>query len=395
MIKKIHIMFVNSTSEIGGADVDLLEICRHLDQNRFRFTVILPHPGPLSDDFLATGAQVIYLDPSPIKRFTKPIQWGIFPFRIVLATFNLWRLIRREKPVIVHVNTSVLPSVAFAARLARVRCVWHMREIELLQRSRIIGSILRACIWLCSDRIVAISQAVAEVMGVAAQPRVRVIYHGVDTVRFRPREINQTLRHELHIPGSAYVIGFIGRLAPIKGLEYLIQAFHQILQADPNAYLLLVGADSGYKEYVADLRRQTAKLGLTDHVIFLPNHKDIPEVIHAMDLLVLPTIIPEGLGLVLLEALASGKPVIATNQGGPVEILGGCTAGRLVPPKDATALVQAVLELSKLSTEQQRLLSQDARAWVLERFSIERMIDNLSCVYESLIPPTSTTTRPF
>jgi len=384
MTRNLHILFVNSTSEIGGADIDLLEICRHLDQHRFRCTVVLPRHGPLSAKFLATGARVIYLDPAPLKRFTNLTQLLLFPLRTVLAIFNLWRLIQREKPAIIHINTAVLPAAAIAARLAGVRCVWHIREIELIQRSRIIGSLLRTCIWLCSDRIVAVSEAVAAVIGATARPKVSIIYHGVDTERFQPREINQALRHKLHLPASARVIGFIGRLAPIKGLEYLIQALHQILQVTPDAYLLLVGPDSGYKEYVAGLYEQTAKLGLDEHVLFLSGQNDVSEVIHGMDLLVLPTIIPEGLGLVLLEALASGKVAIATNHGGPVEILSGCSAGRLVPPKDAAALAQAVIELLNLSAEQQHLLSQTARAWALERFSIERMIAELSQVYEGL-----------
>ena len=379
--KPVRILYVNSSSEIGGADIDLLEICSHIDRDRFELIIVLPHVGPLSKEFERAKVRIIYLDPAPIKRFRTPIQMALYPFRFTIAIIQLIQLILREKPTIVHVNTSVLPTAGIAAKVARVRCVWHVREIELLQRSRIVGGMLRMCIRRCADRIVAISHAVATAMGEAAQPNISVIYHGVDTTRFQPQAINQSLRRELGIPTSAHVIGFIGRLAPIKGLEYLIQALHQILPTDPDAYLLLVGPDPGYQEYVASLYRQTANLGLTERVLFLPGRNDIPNVIHTMDLVVLPTIIPEGLGLVILEALASGKPVIATNQGGPIEILSGCAAGRLVPPKDATALAQAALELLNLPSEHRQLLGKEARAWAIKHFSVNRMIDELSSVY--------------
>jgi len=376
---------VNSTSEIGGADIDLLEICRHLDPNRYALTVVLPQKGPFSAKFESEGVRLVYLDPAPIKRFRTLVQKVTYPLHLALATFNLWRLIRREKPAIVHVNTSVLPAAAFAARLARVRCVWHVREIELLQRSRIVGGFLLGCIRIFPDRILAISHSVAERLDLSSHPKVSVIYHGVDTNRFCPTDDNHTLRIAVGIPKSARVVGYVGRLSPIKGLEYLIAAFGKVHQLHPEAYLLIVGPVLSYQEYFASLRQQVYNLGLSNYVVFLLDDPDIPTVMQAMDVLVLPTIVPEGLGIVILEGLSSGIPVIATNQGGPVEILTGCTAGRLVPPKDTQSITQAVLDLFNFSLEERRKLSEEARRWVMEQFSIEQMIAKLTQVYELLL----------
>ena len=350
MSKLVHIMFVNGTSEIGGADVDLLEICRHLDKSRFCLTVVLPKAGPLSDDFLATGAQLIYIDPAPIKRFRQPIEWISYPWRFFLAIVNLWGLIRRIKPAIVHINSAVLPSAAFAARLARVPCLWHIREIELLQRSRIVGAFLLGCIQTFPDRIVTISISVATSLNLASNPKVCTVYHGVDTDRFFPTDDNYEIRAKMGIPEFARVIGYVGRLAPIKGLEYLIEAFGNIHQQFSESYLLLTGPVLSYHEYFNSLSEQVNRLGLSKYVRFILDGPDISVIMRALDVLVLPTIVPEGLGIVILEGLSSGIPVIATNQGGPEEILNGCDAGWLVPPKDSQSITDAVFSLLKLSS---------------------------------------------
>lgn len=385
MRDKINILYVNATSEIGGADIDLLEICRHIDKGRYTLTVVLPEEGPLSTKFESAGVRLVYLDPAPIKRFRKLLQIVAYPLRFALATINLWRLIRREKPDIVHVNTSMLPAAAFAARLIGVPCVWHVREIEVLKRSRLVGFFLLWCIKTLPDKILVISHAVSVGLGLESNFKVSVIYHGVDTNRFCPTGSNYSLRSELGIPKSAQIVGYVGRLSPIKGLEYLIAAFGQVHRLNPESYLLIVGPVLSYQEYFTSLRQQVYDLGLSEYVVFRLDNPDIPTAIRSMDVLVLPSIVPEGLGIVILEGLASGKAVIATNHGGPVEILADCSAGRLVPPKDANSIAQAILELFSMPLEKNQALSEEARRWAVERFSIERMIAELSQLYESLI----------
>jgi len=383
MRRPVRVLFVNGTSEIGGADIDLLEICRPLDRSRYEVTVVLPHPGPLSADFEATGAKLVYLDPAPIKSFRRLGQFLAYPLRFVRAMLTLARLVRQERVTLVHVNTAMLPAAGLAAKLAGVPCVWHVREIELLQRSRLVGALLRGCIRICADRVIAISWAVADELGSALQSKTSVIYHGVDLRRFSPGK--SSLRTELRLPPSAKIVGYVGRLAPIKGLSYLIAALPLILQHLPETHLVLAGPVLGYGEHVAELQRQVEKLELSDRVLFLSNHTEPPDVMRALDLLVLPSVVPEGLGIVILEGLATGKPVIATNCGGPVEILNGCAAGRLVPPRDARAIAEAAVELLSLPAERCQALSLHARQWAVERFSVQRMIGELMEVYESVL----------
>jgi glycosyltransferase involved in cell wall biosynthesis len=385
MPKPTQILFVNSTSEIGGADIDLLLICSHLQRDRYEPKVVLPHAGPLCGEFSSRGIPLIYLDPAPLKRFITAAQILSYPWRVGRAAWALFRLIRQEQVDIVHVNTAVLPAAGLAARLAGVKCVWHIREIEILQRSIVIGALLRWCIWACADRIIAISEAVGKGLGAPARDTLQVIYHCLDTTHFYPGAINQAVRREFKIPAKAKVIGYIGRISPIKGLGYLITALGLIRRQYPETYLLLVGPVLGYQRHLEELHRLVEDQNLTEWVIFSEERQDILEILRAVDVVVLPTVIPEGLGKVLLEGLACGKPVIATNQGGPLEILRDCAAARLVPPRDSTAIAQALQYFWELPPARQQELSQEGYELVKQQHSMSKMIENLEEVYNSLL----------
>jgi glycosyltransferase involved in cell wall biosynthesis len=343
----------------------------------------LPHPGPLSAAFEAADVEILYLDSAPLKNFRHPGQFFAYPLRFVAAVVALASLIRTKRPALVHINTAVLPAAGLAAKVTGTPCVWHVREIELLQRSRLVGSFLRWCIRFCASRVIAISQAVATELGVRIRPKVTVVYHGVDLNRFHPGQSG--LFAQLGFYRSARVIGYVGRLSPVKGLNYLVSALQIVLQRMPETYLVLAGPVLGYEKYVGDLKEQVNASGLADRVIFLDSRTDVSDLIRGLDLLVLPTTVPEGLGIVILEGLASGKPVIATSRGGPVEILTGCGAGRLVPAGDAQAIADAALELLSLRADERRKLGQEARRWAVERFSVQRMIKQLIGIYESLL----------
>lgn len=269
--------------------------------------------------------------------------------------------------------------------MAGVKCVWHIREIEIIQRSIVIGALLRLCILACADRIIAISQAVGRVLGAPARDTLQVIYHGLDTTRFYPGAINQAIRREFKIPAKAKVIGYIGRISPIKGLGYLITALGLIRRQYPETYLLLVGPVLGYQRYLEELHRLVEDQNLTEWVIFSEERRDIPEILRAVDVVVLPTVIPEGLGKVLLEGLACGKPVIATNQGGPVEILQDFSAARLVPPRDPQAIAQALRFFWELPPAMVQELSREAYESVNQKYNMDQMIEQLSNVYDSLL----------
>lgn len=383
-VRPVRILFANGTFEIGGADVDLLQMVRALDRHRFQAVVAQPGRGPLAVSFESAGASLEVVDTAPLKRFRRVRDILRYPFRWLYAVVRLRRLIRTRRIRLVHVNSAVVTAAAVAARLAHVPCVWHVREIELLRRSRFIGAVLRWCIRRLPDKIVAISGAVAEAVGKTEGDRMRVIHHGVDVERFHPGDRGEA-RRSFGLPTEAYVIGFVGRISPIKGLEDLIGAFATVRARHDRAQLVIAGPVLQYEEYYARLKRLRSELCLDGAIEFLGATDRVPELMRCFDVLVLPTRVPEGFGLVLLEALASGTPVIAPHAGGPPEFLTKCAAARLFPPGDVAALAAALEECMRLDEASRRALATYAREWTLREFSSTRMIRQLSSVYEELL----------
>lgn len=379
-----RILFANGTFEIGGADVDLLEIIRALDRHRFEALVAQPGRGPLAVLFEGAGAAIEVIDTAPLKRFRRVSDIFFYPFRWLSAVVRLRRLIRARGIRLVHVNSAVVTSAAVAARLARVPCVWHVREIDLLRRSRLVGAVLRWCIRRLPDRIVAISRAVADAVGKIDDGRMCVIHHGVDVERFHQGDRVES-RRPFGLSAEAWVVGYVGRISPIKGLEDLIAAFAAVRARHDQVRLVIAGPVLQYEDYYARLERLRNTLGLDDDIRFLGETDLIPELMRCFDVLVLPTRVPEGFGLVLLEALASGTPVIAPDAGGPAEILVHCAAARLFPPGDVARLADAVEGYLRLSEATRSELAMYAREWTLRGFSASRMIQQLSSVYDELL----------
>lgn len=383
---RLRILFVNGTSEIGGADTDLLEITRHLDKRRFDPIVVLPYPGLLTPEFEAGGIRLVYLDAAPIKRFDRFLQYIAYPLRWIRAATKLFLLIRREKCALVQVNSSVLPAVGFAARLAGIPCVWHVREITVNPAA--VGQLLRIWIAICSNRIVANSQAVAVPFNRLCRNKVIVIPHGIDLVRFSPGE-RRSERQKLGVPPEGTFLGYVGRLSPGKGISILFEALSKILPQMPDVRLIVAASVVGYTKHLEELRDLARRLGIADRIFWRFDERNVTQVMRALDVLVVPSVVPESFGLVAIEGLACGCAVIGTNHGGLAEILNRCPAGRLAPPGDPSALAGLLRDLLIESSLHRRDLDIAARQWAVQHYDIERATRALAQVYESLSPITA------
>lgn len=223
-----------------------------------------------------------------------------------------------------------------------------------------------------------------------AERVVRRIHHGIDLVRYRPAEAGERerLRAELGMPAAATVIGFIGRLAPEKGVDLLLDAAAQVLPAAPDVVLTIAG---GGPEEDA-LRARVQRLGLGERVRFLGFVRDAAEYYRTLDVLAMPSRY-EAFGLVAAEAMASGVAVVAAPAGGLREVLGDGAAGRVVPVDDVVALAEALRELVTHPSQRAAVAAQ-GRARVRERHDQERMLDATEAVYTEVCgfsaSPTST-----
>jgi glycosyltransferase involved in cell wall biosynthesis len=238
------------------------------------------------------------------------------------------------------------------------------------------------CVARSSFRMVAVSEDIRRflVQEVGVRPdRVSTIYNGIDVKAYYPSERGATVRGELGIAPAAPVIGMVGSLYPVKGHTYLLQAAVRVVKAFPLAVFLIVGRGG----LLDQLREQAQQLGIGAHVRFLGFSEDIPPLLQAMDIFALPSL-SEGLSLSLLEAMAAGKPAVATAVGGNPEVVLHEETGFLVPSQDVEALACRIISLLKDQAMAHQFGVHGQRR-ALETFSVEHMVNAYQDLYQEAL----------
>jgi len=320
-----------------------------------------------------------------------PMQRVIAPFADILSLARLWWLLRRLKPDVTEFSTpkaGLLGTVA--ARLAGVPVrIYMLRGLKLETCTGLKRRILLAAERMassCAQVVLCNSESLrarAQGLGVAPRTKLNLLgegsSNGVDTERFSPGLSD--VRDKLGIPAACRVVGFVGRLTRDKGVPELLEAFDAISIADPNARLLLVGWFDGSEDALcASLReriRRHPKIHCTGFV------DDTAPYYRAMDVLVLPTW-REGFPNVVLEAAASGVPVITTVATGSRDSVDPEVTGLLIQPGNPGAITEAVLSLLRNRARRQRM-GKAARIWVNEHYVDGRVLQLATMFYTSLV----------
>lgn len=354
---------------------------RALREAGFR-VVLLCSPGELLDRLAAE--EEIEAIPIPIQRSFSPLHDLISLVRIVRALLRL-------KPALTEFSTpkaGLLGSIAallcgvpkrvYLVRGLRLETVRGWRRAVLSLSERLTG----ACshVILCNSR--SLRDAVVQ-LGVSRADKVRVLgegsSNGVDVEHFAPAP--SQVKRTLCIPAAAPVIGFVGRLTRDKGIPELLLAFEQVLRKIPAARLLLVGwYDESDDELNEALRARIDGHAQILRTGFVP---DTAPWYRLMDLMVLPTW-REGFPNAVLEAAASGVPVVTTRATGARDAVLPEATGMLVPPGDSGAIADAVLSLLA-APERRRAMGRTARQWVCECFPRERVLGRTVALYQSLV----------
>jgi glycosyltransferase involved in cell wall biosynthesis len=352
-----RILYLVETTGHGGTEVVIVQLIRGLRGSEFTPVLGTVGEGWLAQKAREAGAKVVLLDPRS--------RYDGWDFTAVL---RLAVLIWRQRIDLVHsflFHMNVLGTLA--ARLSGRPCMASLRSVHYD-----FATWYRRWAWRlvarCATAITAVSWQARDTLcvhtGIAAE-RVTVIPNGVDTDRFRPGP-KRGLLQSAGVPFDALVIGTVGRLDPVKGHRYLLEAAAEVVKAHPQCHFVLVGSD-GNPEGKA-LRVQASRLSLDGRVHLLGERSDVPQLLREMDIFVLPSV-SEGMSNALLEAMAARLPCVATAVGGNPETLGD--AGLLVPPSDATCLGDALAKLLS-DRELRRSLAQAARRRTLEDFSLRQ-----------------------
>jgi glycosyltransferase involved in cell wall biosynthesis len=379
------ICYLQGSSEVGGSDVALLRLVERLDRAVYRPLVVLPADGPLVELLRSAGAEVSFLPMMQLRALPSPAYQGRYLARFWPTVWRLARLLRRERVELVHSNSLYVLYGAWASWLAGRPHVWHVREIPSLPGPAMF--LLTTLVLALSARVILMSDAVGEALG-RRHRRLRVIPDGIDIDRFRPGRDGSAIRSEQGIEPGTPLVGFVARLDPWKGAHIFVRAAAEVVSRRPQTRFLVCGGElPGHAAYARDLKGLAATLGLDGGIIFTDWRYTlgrIPEVMAGLDLLVHASVQPEPFGLVLIEAMATAKPVIASRAGGPVEIVADGRTGILVTPGDHRELAEAILSLLD-DPGRARRLGQAGRRRVEERFSIDRHLESVQALYASIL----------
>ncbi len=340
-------------AERGGSDQALLGLVRSLPRDEFDFHIALPGPSPLATEFADAGATVHEIPMRRISTSHRGGQWAGYVAGWPVSVARLTRLARHLEVDIVHSNSLHSWYGWAVARIVRRPHVVHAREIVVQSRAAlVVERLLCRCF---AVRVIAVSYAVAAQLDPA---NVVVLDEHLEPGSFSPARAG-AFRPRVEIPDDVPVIGAVARLDPLKGLDVLVDAFARVRTVRHDARLVIVGAPVlGQSDYAEALG---ARIAATRGARLLDPRDDVPDVMADLDVLAFPSIEPESYGLVLVEALASGVPVVVTDEGGPPEIVSRAApgAGRIVPVGDADALAIAVVESlpDRTSAERRRARS--------------------------------------
>ena len=293
----------------------------------------------------------------------------------VPALLALRRLMVDRDVALVHTHSSTDSWLGGLAARACRRPVVRSRHVTIAIPRR------RALVYRLADRIISSGEAAARVVAGSGVPAARIVAipPGVDTGRFHHGVSGAGVRAELGL-GEAPVVGLVANIRGSKGHGVFLDAARQVGAREPAALFLIVGDGIGFD----DVRRRVDELGLGGVVRMTGFRRDIPEVMAALDVLVLPSIRSEAASQVIPQALAVGTPVVATDVGGSGEIVRDGETGRLVPANDAAALARAVLDCLA-DRAGARSMARRGQALVQARHSLDAAMTRTTAVYRELL----------
>lgn len=329
---------------------------------------------------------------NPVQAYVDRIEArGVPVERIVIRRHldpGLWRRLtahlRQARPDLVHTHLIHADLYGIpAARRAGVRGVISSRHNDDRFRRWLPFRVLSRWLWRQADAGIAISEAIRRfaiaVEGVSPD-KIHTVHYGLDPATLQaPPDARARLRAELGLPPGALLAGSVCRLIAQKGLDNALDAFGQVAAECPAAHYVVAGDGS----LRGALEAQAARLGLADRAHFLGWRADAPAVLAALDVLLAPSRW-EGFGLVFLEAMALGVPVISTRVSAIPEIVADGETGWLVPPGDPAAIARA-LRAALSDPDERRRRGEAGRARLESRFTVDAMVEHTLAVYRGVL----------
>lgn len=361
----------------GGTRTHLLHILNGLDHRRFGLSCILSaerYPG-IRDDAERLRARGIDVYEIPMVR-------EVSPLRDSKAFFQIRRLLRQLRPDIVHTHASKAGALGRpAAWSAGVRHILHTPHVFYFEGRKGAGRrfyrMVERFLMRFTDKLILLAQGQKDLAQRELRTeRLTVIANGVDLERFKPCEDKPAAKRALGLPEECFVIGAITRFRPQKGNDAILHALAKVMRNEPAARAVIAGIGPQRVEAI----RLARELGVYDHCLWIERTDRPEELYSAMDAFLLASRY-EGMPYTLLEAMASGVPVVATCISGCREVIEDGISGLLCEPDQPAALAENLLRLMRGEELRERLGSAARKR--AEAFDIKRFIDKMTALYET------------
>ncbi len=384
MTPPIKVMHIIARLNIGGPAIYVIQLIGCLDSAEYQTRLVCGVVGRAEGD-MAYLAEEKHIPITVIPSLGRELS----PVKDLRTAYQLWQLIRRERPDVVHTHTAKAGFVGrLAASLARTPVIVHTFHGHVFAgyfsppKTRLF-ILLEQLSARLSTRIITLSSALkrelTDVYHITTPEKVEVIELGFELDRLAAVTRHQgNLRAQVGIPESALLVGIVARLVPIKNHDLFLKAALLIRERMPNVHFAIVG-DGERRDELTALARS---LGIDDRVWFTGWVADMASVYSTLDALVLSSN-NEGLPVSLIEAMAAGVPVVSTNVGGVGDLLNGGRLGAIVPPGDAEEMADAII--AALTDAASRRVTDEARAVVLDRYDIRRSAERTSALYRALL----------
>jgi glycosyltransferase involved in cell wall biosynthesis len=317
----------------------------------------------------------------------------ISPLRDARAILRLARIMRRDRPTILHTHTAKAGAVGRIAALlaggARPRIIVHTFHGHVLRGyfNPLVALAFRLLErWLATftTSLIAVSPEVRDdlvQLGVAPKEKFVIVRLGIslDERVGGNSDVRGETRRVLGVSPEAFVVGWVGRMTAVKRTDDVLLAFQRLLDENGDSYLCLVGDGPDR----AHLERYAHELGIAQRCLFLGYQDDVARFYAAMDVLLLPSA-NEGTPVSVIEALAAGRPVVATRVGGVPDVVREGTDGFLVDVGDTDGLAARLGELAR-DPDRRAEMGERGRAHVFERYAVDRLVDDVDRLYRSLL----------
>ncbi len=368
------VAYLITLPEIGGAQMHVLQLLEALDRSRFEPILLTAGEGWLTERARERGVRVY-----PLRHLRRPIH----PVHDWRALWEIRGILAREKPDVLHLHSSKAGILGrLAGKLARVpRILFTAHGFSFHERLAPLP--LQGSVWLervlapLSDVIVPVSEYDRERalrFNLCEPMRLQVVLNGIETERFRGDRRHAT-RAALGLEPEDLVIGMVARFAFPKHPEFLLLALQPLLESRPNIRLIFVGSGPDFPR----IQLLALELGIAEQVTFLGNREDVPDILAAMDIFTLISRF-EGLPMTIIEAMAAGLPVIASDVGGVSELIDEGLTGFCVPSGDEEAIRRAFTRLLD-DPERARRMGEAGRARARTEFDTSVMIRRVEALY--------------